>query len=187
MSKYEQKQLLRKGRKMEKFNMPAGLSVIAAAEVIRLDERVEIPKYATDGSAAVDLQAAIDDEITIQPGQKAVLIPTGLKIHHGIPALCSMILPRSGHGHKHGLVLGNLVGLIDSDYQGQLYVSAYVHVGYEPYTIKPLERFAQLAFIHSIQMQFSEVSEFSANTERGEGGFGSSGKEVEKPVSNTTE
>ena len=159
------------------FVMPTGLQVTSVAEYIRVNDKVDVPTYATDGSAAIDLQAAIDEPITINPGEKAVLIPTGLKINTSTPALCSMILPRSGHGHKHGLVLGNLVGLIDSDYQGQLFVSAYVHVGYEPYTIKPLERFAQLAFIHSIQMQFVEVSEFSINTERGEGGFGSSGKE----------
>jgi dUTP pyrophosphatase len=160
------------------FEMPVGLMVQSKAEVIRVNPAVEIPKYATEGSAAVDLQAAIDAPITINPGEKAVLIPTGLKIHHGTPALCSMILPRSGHGHKHGLVLGNLVGLIDSDYQGQLFVSAYVHVGYEPYTIQPLERFAQLAFVHSIQMSFQEVTEFTDKSARGEGGFGSSGKEA---------
>ena len=149
---------------------------IVAAQVIRVNPKVDIPKYATPGAAAVDLQAAIEEPLVITPGAKSVLVPTGLKIYHGAISVCSMILPRSGLGHKAGLVLGNLVGLIDSDYQGELMVSAYVRPGHDSYTIKPYERFAQLAFVPVVQASFEEVEEFHEVSQRGEGGFGSTGK-----------
>ena len=144
-------------------------------KVIRLNPDVALPTYSTDGAAAVDLQSALSVPVTIEPGAKAVLIPTGLKIYHGNKHFGEFILPRSGLGHKKGLVLGNLVGVIDSDYQGELMVSAYIHPGYEPYTIQPLERFAQLVFLPIALASFSEVSEFQIVTDRAEGGFGSTG------------
>jgi dUTP pyrophosphatase len=150
--------------------------MLIQAQVIRVNPKVDMPKYATAGAAAVDLQAAIEEPLVITPGAKAVLVPTGLKIYHGNIGLCSMILPRSGLGHKHGLVLGNLVGLIDSDYQGELMVSAYVRPGHDSYTIKPYERFAQLAFVPVLRVGFDEVSEFHEVSDRGDGGFGSTGK-----------
>ena len=140
-----------------------------------LDARVAdaLPAYATPGSAGLDLRACIAEAIVLEPGQTH-LIPTGLAIHLGDPGLAAMILPRSGLGHKHGIVLGNLVGLIDSDYQGPLMVSCW-NRGSEPFTIQPLERIAQLIIVPVVQAQFNVVTDFEA-TERGEGGYGSTGK-----------
>lgn len=141
-----------------------------------LDERVRdnMPSYATAGSAGLDLRACIDDAITIQAGE-TVLIPTGMAIHLADPAYAAMILPRSGLGHKHGIVLGNLVGLIDSDYQGQLFVSCW-NRSQHAFVMNPLERIAQLVIVPVLQAQFNVVEEF-AQSERGAGGFGSTGKQ----------
>lgn len=141
-----------------------------------LDERVRdnMPSYATAGSAGLDLRACIDDAITIQAGE-TVLIPTGMAIHLADPAYAAMILPRSGLGHKHGIVLGNLVGLIDSDYQGQLFVSCW-NRSQQAFVMNPLERIAQLVIVPVLQAQFNVVEEF-AQSERGTGGFGSTGKQ----------
>ena len=141
-----------------------------------LDERVRdnMPNYATAGSAGLDLRACIDDAITIQAGE-TVLIPTGMAIHLADPAYAAMILPRSGLGHKHGIVLGNLVGLIDSDYQGQLFVSCW-NRSQQAFVMNPLERIAQLVIVPVLQAQFNVVEEF-AQSERGAGGFGSTGKQ----------
>ena len=142
-----------------------------------LDPRVgkdfPLPEYATDGSAGLDLRACIDDVITLEPGQTE-LIPTGLAIHIEDSALAAMILPRSGLGHKHGIVLGNLVGLIDSDYQGQLFVSTW-NRGADSFSLKPGERLAQLVFVPVVQAEFELVEEFD-QSQRGEGGFGHSGR-----------
>jgi dUTP pyrophosphatase len=140
-----------------------------------LDARVAdaLPAYATPGSAGLDLRACVDTPVVLEPGQ-AQLIPTGLAMHLGDPGLAAMILPRSGLGHKHGIVLGNLVGLIDSDYQGPLMVSCW-NRGSEPFTIQPLERIAQLVIVPVVQAQFRLVDSFDAS-ERGEGGFGSTGR-----------
>ena len=140
-----------------------------------LDERIRpyLPAYATPGSAGMDLRACIDAPMTLEPGQTE-LIPTGIAIHIDDPGLGAMILPRSGLGHKHGIVLGNLVGLIDSDYQGQLMVSSW-NRGREPFTINPLERIAQIVIVPVAQAEFRIVDEFAAST-RGADGFGSSGK-----------
>lgn len=140
-----------------------------------LDPRMaeHVPAYATPGSAGLDLRACLDEPVTLQPGQ-AALIPTGLAIHIGDAGLAAMLLPRSGLGHKHGIVLGNLVGLIDSDYQGPLMVSCW-NRGSEPFTIQPLERIAQLVIVPVVQAQFRLVDSFDAS-ERGEGGFGSTGR-----------
>jgi dUTP pyrophosphatase len=140
-----------------------------------LDERLrdQLPSYATPGSAGLDLRAAIDSPRVIEPGQ-AELIPTGLAIHLADPAFAALILPRSGLGHKHGLVLGNLVGLIDSDYQGQLMVSAW-NRSQVAYALQPLERLAQLVIVPVVQARFQVVDEFKATTERGAGGYGSTG------------
>ena len=140
-----------------------------------LDERIRpyLPAYATPGSAGMDLRACIDAPLTLAPGQ-AELIPTGVAIHIADPSLAAMILPRSGLGHKHGIVLGNLVGLIDSDYQGPLLVSCW-NRGKEPFELKPLERLAQLVLVPVVQASFRVVEAFEA-TARAEGGFGSSGK-----------
>lgn len=140
-----------------------------------LDARVAdaLPAYATPGSAGLDLRACVDSPVVLAPGQ-AQLIPTGLAMHLGDPGLAAMILPRSGLGHKHGIVLGNLVGLIDSDYQGPLMVSCW-NRGSEPFTIQPLERIAQLVIVPVVQAQFRLVDSFDAS-ERGEGGFGSTGR-----------
>ena len=141
-----------------------------------LDERVRdnMPSYATAGSAGLDLRACIDDAITIQAGE-TVLIPTGMAIHLADPAYAALILPRSGLGHKHGIVLGNLVGLIDSDYQGQLFVSCW-NRSQHAFVMNPLERIAQLVIVPVLQAQFNVVEEF-AQSERGAGGFGSTGKQ----------
>ena len=141
-----------------------------------LDERLreQMPAYATPGSAGLDLRACIEAPITIEPGSTH-LIPTGLAIHIADPGYAAMILPRSGMGHKHGIVLGNLVGLIDSDYQGQLMVSAWNRSDVA-FTLEPMERLAQLVIVPVVQAQFNVVNEFPAATERGEGGYGSTGK-----------
>jgi dUTP pyrophosphatase len=140
-----------------------------------LDPRLAemLPAYATPGSAGLDLRAAIDAPLVLQPGE-TTLIPTGLSVHLGDPGLAAMILPRSGLGHKHGIVLGNLVGLIDSDYQGPLMVSCW-NRGREAFTVQPLERIAQLIIVPVVQAAFRVVDEF-ASSQRGEGGFGSTGR-----------
>src|SRR6188768_875537 len=140
-----------------------------------LDERARanLPAYASGGAAGLDLRACIDATIVLEPG-RTELIPTGLAIHIGDPGYAALILPRSGLGHKHGIVLGNLVGLIDSDYQGQLMVSCW-NRGQEPYTVQPGERLAQLVIVPVAQATFRVVAEFPP-TERGAGGFGSTGR-----------
>jgi dUTP pyrophosphatase len=140
-----------------------------------LDPRMaeHLPAYATAGSAGLDLRACLDEALVLLPGQSA-LIPTGIAIHIGDPALAVMILPRSGLGHKHGIVLGNLVGLIDSDYQGPLMVSCW-NRGQTAFTLQPMERIAQMVVVPVVQAKFRRVDEFSTSA-RGEGGFGSTGK-----------
>ncbi|MEX5748265.1 dUTP diphosphatase [Massilia sp. X63] len=141
-----------------------------------LDPRMKelLPSYGTPGSAGLDLRACIDAPLVIEPGQ-TVLVPTGLAIHIGDPGYAAMILPRSGLGHKNGIVLGNLVGLIDSDYQGQLMVSTW-NRGHASFTLQPLDRLAQLVIVPVLQVGFNVVEEF-ASSERGAGGFGSTGKQ----------
>ena len=141
-----------------------------------LDPRMkdQLPAYATEGSAGLDLRACIDEAITIEAGA-TVLIPTGLAIHLADPGYAAMILPRSGMGHKNGIVLGNLVGLIDSDYQGQLMVSTW-NRGQNAFTLQPMERLAQLIVVPVLQVGFNVVDEFDTS-ERGAGGFGSTGKQ----------
>lgn len=140
-----------------------------------LDPRMkdQLPAYATPGSAGLDLRACIDRALVLEPGSTH-LVPTGLAIHIGDPGYAAMILPRSGMGHKHGIVLGNLVGLIDSDYQGQLMVSAW-NRGVTAFTLNPMERLAQLVIVPVVQAAFNIVDEFD-QSERGAGGFGSTGK-----------
>ena len=133
-----------------------------------------LPAYATPGSAGLDLRACLDIAVTLQPNAWQ-LIPTGIAIHLDNPNFAAMILPRSGLGHKHGIVLGNLVGLIDSDYQGQLMVSAW-NRSPTPFTIEPMERIAQLVIVPVVQAQFNVVTDFAAESERGAGGYGSTGK-----------
>ena len=147
---------------------------IATLDVKILDEsiRAHLPTYATPGSAGMDLRACIDAPLIIVPGD-VQLIPTGISIHIGDPGLAAMLLPRSGLGHKHGIVLGNLVGLIDSDYQGPLMVSCW-NRGREPFTVQPLDRIAQLVIVPVMQADFRIVEDFE-ESRRGEGGFGSSG------------
>jgi dUTP pyrophosphatase len=144
-----------------------------------LDPRMkdQLPAYATAGSAGLDLRACIDQPLTIEAGA-TVLIPTGLAIHVANPGYCAMILPRSGMGHKNGIVLGNLVGLIDSDYQGQLMVSTW-NRGQAAFTLNPMERLAQLIVVPVLQVGFNVVDEFDSEqqSERGAGGFGSTGKQ----------
>ncbi len=135
--------------------------------------REQMPDYATPGSAGLDLRACTDTTITIAPGETQ-LIPTGIAIHLDNAYYAALILPRSGLGHKHGIVLGNLVGLIDSDYQGQLMVSCWNRSD-TPFTLEPMERIAQLVIVPVMQAQFNLVDEFE-ETDRGEGGFGSTGK-----------
>ncbi len=139
-----------------------------------LDPRMagQLPQYATPGSAGLDLRACLDEPLVLEPGQTA-LIATGLSIHIADPGLAAMILPRSGLGHKHGIVLGNLVGLIDSDYQGPLMVSCW-NRGSAAFTVQPMERIAQLVIVPVVQASFRRVDHFAA-TERGAGGFGSTG------------
>ena len=133
-----------------------------------------LPAYATPGSAGLDIRACLDIAVTLQPNAWQ-LIPTGIAIHLKNPNFAAMILPRSGLGHKHGIVLGNLVGLIDSDYQGQLMVSAWNRSS-TAFTIEPMERIAQLVIVPVVQAQFNVVAEFGAASERGAGGYGSTGK-----------
>ena len=140
----------------------------------RVGDSIPLPQYATAGSAALDMRACIDDAITVAPGE-TVLIPTGLAIHVADPGLAAVLLPRSGLGHKHGLVLGNLTGLIDSDYQGQIYISCWNRSSIS-YEVQPAERIAQMIFIPVEQVEFKVVEEF-AGSDRGTGGFGHSGKE----------
>jgi dUTP pyrophosphatase len=140
-----------------------------------LNERIrdQLPHYATKGSAGLDLRACIDAPLVLEPGQ-TVLVPTGLAVHVADPGYAALILPRSGLGHKHGIVLGNLVGLIDSDYQGELMISTW-NRGHTTFTLNPLERLAQLVIVPVVQAQFNVVDAFDAS-ERGTGGFGSTGK-----------
>jgi dUTP pyrophosphatase len=138
----------------------------------RLGDTIPLPHYATDGSAGLDMRAVIDDVVTVEPGE-TVLIPTGLAIHIGDPGLAAVLLPRSGLGHKHGLVLGNLTGLIDSDYQGQVFISCW-NRGSKSYEIQPGERIAQMLFVPVEQVQFNVVEDFE-DSERAAGGFGHSG------------
>jgi dUTP pyrophosphatase len=140
-----------------------------------LDERIRsyLPAYATAGSAGLDLRACIDAAITLNPGD-TILIPTGLAIHLGDPGFAAVIIPRSGLGHKHGVVLGNLVGLIDSDYQGQLMVSCW-NRGKDAFVVNPLERIAQLVVVPVVQVELNLVDSFEESS-RGAGGFGSTGK-----------
>ena len=152
------------------------MSAIKATIALKvLDPRMAdaLPAYATPGSAGLDLRACLDAPLVVQPGQ-TTLVPTGIAIHIADPGLAAMVLPRSGLGHKHGIVLGNLVGLIDSDYQGPLMVSCWNRSG-TPFTVKPMERLAQLVIVPVVQAAFQRVDEFDAS-HRGEGGFGSTGK-----------
>lgn len=144
-------------------------------DLMILDPRIkdQLPAYATPGSAGLDLRACIDTPIELKPGQTE-LIPTGMAIHIADNAYAAVILPRSGLGHKHGIVLGNLVGLIDSDYQGQLFVSCW-NRGQAAFTLNPMERIAQLVIVPVQRVNFNIVESFSAS-ERGDGGFGSTGK-----------
>lgn len=139
----------------------------------RIGDTIPLPAYATDGSAGLDLRVCIDAPLHIAP-QETVLLPTGLSIYIADPKLAAVILPRSGLGHKHGIVLGNLVGLIDSDYQGELKVSCWNRSS-EAFAVNPGERIAQLVFVPVVQAAFEVVQEF-IQTDRGEGGFGSSGR-----------
>jgi dUTP pyrophosphatase len=139
----------------------------------RLGDTIELPDYATAGSAGLDLRACLDDDLILEPGA-TILIPTGLAIHIDDPTLAAVILPRSGLGHKHGIVLGNLVGLIDSDYQGQLFVSCW-NRSQTAFTINVGERIAQMVFVPVIQVAFEQVEEFTSS-ERGTGGFGHTGR-----------
>jgi dUTP pyrophosphatase len=139
----------------------------------RLGDSIELPDYATTGSAGLDLRACLDEAVILKPGE-TILIPTGLAIHIDEPDLAAVLLPRSGLGHKHGIVLGNLVGLIDSDYQGQVFVSCW-NRGQEAFEINIGERIAQMVFIPVVQVGFERVEEFTSS-ERGTGGFGHTGR-----------
>jgi len=140
---------------------------------VRLKDSQFAPQYATPGAAGVDLRACIDRAMKIHPGE-TLLVPTGIAIHLTDPSLAAIILPRSGLGHKHGIVLGNLVGLIDSDYQGEIFVSTW-NRSHETFTLNPLDRLAQLVVVPVVQVAFDVVEEFPAS-KRGAGGFGSTGK-----------
>lgn len=142
-------------------------------KIVRPQMQERLPRYATPGSAGLDLHACIERELVLQPGQTE-LIPTGIAIHLADANLAAMILPRSGLGHKHGIVLGNLVGLIDSDYQGELMVSVW-NRGQSAFTVQPFERIAQMVIVPVVQAAFEVVGDFAAS-ERGEGGFGSTGR-----------
>ena len=144
-------------------------------EVKILNEKIrdQLPRYATPGSAGLDLRACIDEAVTVNPGDTK-LIPTGMAIHLGDPGYAALILPRSGLGHRHGIVLGNLVGLIDSDYQGELMVSCW-NRGQAAFMLEPMERLAQLVVVPVIQVDMQVVDNFE-QSHRGEGGFGSTGK-----------
>lgn len=138
----------------------------------RLGTSIPLPEYATDGAAGMDLRACLDEPVRVEPGESR-LIPTGLAIHIEDPGLAAVVLPRSGLGHKHGIVLGNLVGLIDSDYQGQVYVSCW-NRSKDSFTIQPGERIAQMVFVPVVRAEFEVVDGFRESA-RGEGGFGHSG------------
>lgn len=138
----------------------------------RVGDSIPLPHYATDGSAGLDMRACIDEALTVNPGE-TVLVPTGLAIHVSDPALAAVLLPRSGLGHKHGIVLGNLTGLIDSDYQGQVFISCW-NRGSNAYEVQPGERIAQMVFVPVEQVEFKVVEEFDTS-DRGAGGFGHSG------------
>ncbi|NOX75233.1 MAG: dUTP diphosphatase [Gammaproteobacteria bacterium] len=140
----------------------------------RVGTEIPLPEYATDGSAGMDLRACIDNALDIHPGETH-LIPTGIAIHIGDPGLAAVLLPRSGLGHKHGIVLGNLTGLIDSDYQGQLFVSCW-NRGDQRFTVEPGERIAQMVFLPVVQASFDIVDNFN-QSDRGEGGFGHTGSQ----------
>lgn len=139
----------------------------------RIGHDIPLPTYATDGSAGMDMRACLEEPLTIHPGETH-LIPTGLAIHINDPNLAAVLLPRSGLGHKHGIVLGNLTGLIDSDYQGQVFVSCW-NRGKDTFTVNPGERIAQMVFVPVVQADFEIVEDFDSS-ERGEGGFGHTGK-----------
>jgi len=141
-----------------------------------MDPRIadQLPAYATSGSAGLDLRACIDAPLTLEPNAWQ-LVPTGMAVHLNDPGYAALLLPRSGLGHKHGIVLGNLVGLIDSDYQGQLMVSCWNRSDVA-FTIEPMERIAQMVIVPVVQAQFQVVTEFAATSQRGEGGYGSTGK-----------
>ena len=139
----------------------------------RVGRDMELPRRATSGSAGLDLRACIDEPLTLRPGESA-LVPTGLAIHLGDPGLAAVIIPRSGLGHKHGIVLGNLVGLIDSDYQGQVFVSCW-NRGRDTFVVNPMERIAQLVVVPVVQVELNLVASFEESG-RGAGGFGSTGK-----------
>jgi dUTP pyrophosphatase len=138
----------------------------------RIGTQIPLPEHATSGSAGMDLRACIDQTLTLNPGDTQ-LIPTGIAMHISDPGLCATILPRSGLGHKHGIVLGNLVGLIDSDYQGQLFVSCW-NRGKDSFTIEPGDRIAQLVFLPVVRVDWEQVEDFESS-DRGAGGFGHSG------------
>lgn len=138
----------------------------------RVGDSIPLPHYATDGSAGLDMRACIDEPLTVEPGD-TTLVPTGLAIHISDATLAAVLLPRSGLGHKHGLVLGNLTGLIDSDYQGQVFISCW-NRGAKSYEVQPGERIAQMVFVPVEQVQFNVVEEFD-DSDRGAGGFGHSG------------
>ncbi len=140
----------------------------------RIGDSIPLPEYATEGSAGMDLRAALDDTTEIKPGE-TILIPTGMAIYIEDPTMAAVVLPRSGLGHKHGIVLGNLVGLIDSDYQGQLFISCW-NRGDTDFTIEVGDRLAQLVIVPVIQADFEVVDDF-VSTDRGVGGFGHSGKQ----------
>ena len=140
----------------------------------RVGRDIALPAHATAGSAGLDLRACLDAPLVLEPGETH-LVPTGIAIHLEDPGLAAVLLPRSGLGHKHGIVLGNLVGLIDSDYQGQIFMSAW-NRGKNAFTIEPMERLAQLVVVPVVQVAFELVDEFHASS-RGAGGFGSTGKE----------
>lgn len=139
----------------------------------RIGEDIPLPTYATGGSAGMDMRACLDEPLTIRPGETH-LIPTGIAIHINDPNLAAVLLPRSGLGHKHGIVLGNLTGLIDSDYQGQVFVSCW-NRGNDTFTVNPGERIAQMVFVPVVQAEFEIVESFESS-DRGEGGFGHTGK-----------
>jgi dUTP pyrophosphatase len=148
---------------------------VKTLDVRILDERIRehLPAYATGGSAGLDIRACIDAPLTLRPGESA-LVPSGIAIHIGDPGFAAILIPRSGLGHKHGIVLGNLVGLIDSDYQGQVFVSCW-NRGREPFVVNPLERIAQMVIVPVAQVELNVVESFDESL-RGAGGFGSTGK-----------
>lgn len=142
---------------------------------------IKLPAYQTQGSAALDLQANIEEPIILCPNRPSVLVPTGLKIYHGDPNVCALIIPRSGMAFKHGLAVGNNVGLIDSDYQGELMVNTFIREGYSDFTLEPGTRFAQLLFLPIVLANLVQVQAFSEQTKRGRSGHGSTGVTVPVP------